>query len=106
MSAARTLETEHHILGGNLPVIVVGRIHPAEPDVGCGECAEIDDILFMNGKSIPTRMWKRITSKEIDACEEALLEASEGAAVERFYARVDYYRQIAKDRALDAMVSA
>ena len=99
------LETEHHILGGNLPVIVVGRIHPAEPDVGCGESAEIDDILFLNGKSIPSRMWKRISSKEIDACQDALLAAADGAAAERFYARMDYWREIAKDRALDAMVA-
>ena len=103
---SRELETQHHILGGYLPVIVVGRIHPAEPDVGCGETAEIDDILFLNGKPIPTRMWQRITSKELDACQDALLSAADGAAVERFYERVDYYRQIAKDRALDAQVSA
>lgn len=103
---SRELETEHHILGGNLPVIVVGRIHAAEPDVGCGECAEIDDILFMNGKSIPTRMWKRISWKEISACEDALMSAAESAATERFYERMDYYRSTAKDRALDAMVSA
>ena len=103
---AHTLETEHHILGGNLPVIVVGRIHPAEPDVGCGESAEIDDILFMNGKSIPTRMWQRISWKELDACQDALLSAADGAAAERFWDRVDYYRQIAKDRALDAEYAA
>ena len=102
---ARELETEHHILGGNLPVIVVGRIHEAEPDVGCGECAEIDDIQFLNGKSIPTRMWRRITSKELDACQDALLSAADGACAERFYERMDYWRGVAKDRALDAMVS-
>ena len=102
---SRELETEHHILGGNLPVIVVGRIHAAEPDVGCGECAEIDDILFMNGKSIPTRMWKRITSKELDACQDALLSAADGAAAERFYERMDYWRGIAKDRALEGLAA-
>ena len=100
------IETEYHILDGNLPVIVVGRIHPAEPDVGCGECAELDDIRFMNGKSIPTRMWKRIPSKELEACEDALLSASEGAAVERFYGRMDYYRAQAKDRALERLAGA
>lgn len=100
------LETEHHILDGNLPVIVVGRVHPAEPDVGCGECAEIDDILFMNGKSIPTRMWQRISSKELDACEDALLSAAEGSAVQRFWERVDYYRERQKDASLDRSAAA
>ena len=103
---AHEIETEHYILDGNLPVIVVGRIHPAEPDVGCGESAEIDDILFMNGKSIPTRMWKRISDKELDACEDALLAAADGAAVQRFWDRVDYYREIAKDRALEREMAA
>lgn len=71
---AKEVETEARILGG-LPVIVIGRIHPAEPDVGCGESAEIDDICWMSGKSIPDSMWERLPQKDIDACQDALLEA-------------------------------
>lgn len=100
------VEAEAYILNGNLLVRVEGKIHPAEPDVGCGESAELDDILFLNGKSIPNRMWQRISSKEIEACEDALLSAAEGAAAERFWARVDYYRELAKDRALERMAGA
>lgn len=60
-----------------LPVIVVGRVHPAEPDVGCGPCAEIDDICWPDGRSIPTRMWQDLTQAEIDACHDALLECAQ-----------------------------
>jgi hypothetical protein len=69
------IETKTHILGGYMPVIVIGRVHPAEPDVGCGECPEIDEICWANGKPIPTRMWKRLLDCDIEACEDALLEA-------------------------------
>lgn len=68
------LEAEARVIGG-LPVIVVGRIYPAEPDVGCGESAEIDDILLPCGKPIPTRMWARLSQADITACQDALLGA-------------------------------
>lgn len=68
-------ETEARILNG-LPVLVYGRIHPAEPDVGCGESAEIDEICWMSGRPIPTRMWERISDSDFRACEEALLESA------------------------------
>lgn len=70
--ATRT-EAEAYILGGHLAVTVEGRIHDAEPDVGCGESADVDEIYFSNGKRIPTRMWKRLSQKDLDACEAALL---------------------------------
>lgn len=69
-------ETEARIRNG-LPVTVIGRVHPAEPDVGCGPCAEIDDICWLGGKSIPTRMWQDLTQADIDACHDALLECGE-----------------------------
>ena len=69
------VEAETYILDGHMPVLVEGRVHPDEPDVGCGECPEIDEILFTNGKPIPTRMWQRLTQKDIDACHDALLGA-------------------------------
>ena len=72
---AKTTEAEARILNG-LPVIVYGRIHPAEPDVGCDESAEIDDICWMSGKPIPTKMWQRISDEDIEACEQALLESA------------------------------
>lgn len=71
MTAIQT-EAEAYILGGHLAVIVEGRIHPAEPDVGWGGGAEIDEIRFTNGKPIPSRMWQRISQKDLDACTDAL----------------------------------
>jgi len=71
------IEAETRILGG-LPVIVVGRIHPAEPDVGFGESAEIDDICWLSGKPVPAQMWKRLTQDDISACQNALLGSERG----------------------------
>lgn len=68
------LEAEAKILRG-LPVIVVGRVWPAEPDVGAAPSAEIDDICWPSGKSIPTRMWERLSDADYEACQEALLAA-------------------------------
>jgi hypothetical protein len=67
------VETEARILGG-LPVIVVGRIYPAEPDIGCSESAEVEDICWQSGKSIPTHMWQRISDSEYRDLRDALLE--------------------------------
>lgn len=67
------VETEARILGG-LPVIVVGRVYPAEPDIGCSESAEVDDICWLSGKSIPTRMWQRLSDGEYRDLCSALLE--------------------------------
>jgi hypothetical protein len=100
---ATEVETEARILGG-LPVIVVGRVYPAEPDVGCGESAEVDDICWPSGKSIPTRMWERISQKDLDACHDALLDEGSNAAVAMFWAKVDYLHQQARDRKLDEQI--
>ena len=67
------VETEARILGG-LPVIVVGRVYPAEPDIGCSGSAEVDDICWLSGKSIPTTMWQRISDGEYRDLRDALLE--------------------------------
>lgn len=67
------IETEARILGG-LPVIVIGRVYPAEPDVGCGESAEVDDICWLSGKPIPTVMWQRISDSDYRDLCDALLE--------------------------------
>ena len=93
-------EAEARILGG-LPVLVLGRIHPAEPDIGCSESAEIDDICWLSGKSIPTAMWERLSQKDIDACQDALLGEAESSATRRFWDRVDYLRDQQKDRAME-----
>jgi hypothetical protein len=66
------IEAEAKILGG-LPVLVIGRVHAAEPDVGCGESAEIDDICFTDGTPIATLMWERLSGDDYDACMAALL---------------------------------
>jgi len=70
---ATQVETECRIKGG-LPVLVIGRIYAAERDVGCGESAEIDDICWLSGKSIPSDMWRDLTDEDYAACQEALLE--------------------------------
>lgn len=71
---ATETEAEAYILGGHMAVIVEGRVFDAEPDVGCGESAEIDEIYFAsNGKPIPSRMWQRLSDKDFKACEDALL---------------------------------
>jgi hypothetical protein len=66
-------EADARILGG-LPVIVIGRIYPAEPDVGIfDEQPEVEDICWSTGKPIPTHMWERLTDADYEACKEALL---------------------------------
>jgi hypothetical protein len=70
---ARQTEADARILGG-LPVIVIGRIYPAEPDVGIfDEQPEVEDICWSTGKPIPTHMWERLTDADYEACKEALL---------------------------------
>lgn len=71
------LEAEARLLGG-MPVLAVGRVYLAEPDVGCGESAEIDDICWPSGKPIPTRMWARMSQADLDACQDALLDQGRG----------------------------
>ena len=68
-------EAEARILGG-LPVIVVGRIHRAERDVGLmNDYCDVDDICWQSGASIPTSMWQRLSSDDYERCREALLES-------------------------------
>jgi hypothetical protein len=93
-------EAQARILGG-LPVLVIGRIHPAEPDVGYGESAEIEDICWLSGKPIPASMWDRLTTKDLKDCEDALLCQGESDAAQRFWARADYLHDLRKERELD-----
>ena len=73
---AKTIEADCTILGG-LPVIAVGRVYPPEPDVGIfTNQADLDDLQWPTGHSIPTHMWERISQDDLDACLEALVEAS------------------------------
>ena len=94
-------EADAYILDGHLAVIVEGRIHPAEPDVGCGESAEIDEIYFSNGKPIPSRMWQRLSQKDLDACTDALMGAGRVSAWER---RQDWLADRADARRDDALL--
>jgi hypothetical protein len=87
------IEVEAKILGG-LPVLVIGRVHLAEPDVGCGESAEIDDICFTDGTPIATLMWERLSGDDYDACMAALL----GERDSYWDAYVDYVRDMRRDR--------
>jgi hypothetical protein len=94
---ARQTEADARILGG-LPVIVIGRIYPAEPDVGIfDEQPEVEDICWSTGKPIPSHMWERLTDKDFDACKEALLEGAAEAAAS--YA--DYLYDQRRDRQLE-----
>lgn len=91
------VEAEARILGG-LPVLVIGRLHPAEPDVGIfDEQPEIDDICWPGGKSIPTHMWQRISQKDLDECHDALRDAQTC----RIWDRADHRYEQARDRKLD-----
>ena len=66
------IETEARILGG-LPVTVIGKVHPAEPDVGIfDKQPEVIDIRWNSGRSIPKSMWLRLSDEDFSACEEAL----------------------------------
>lgn len=94
-----SIETEARILGG-LPVLVIGRVHPAEPDIGCGESAEIEDICWLSGKSVPDSIWKRLKRKDEDALHEAILAAAEGRAADR----ADYLYEQRRDAQLDAQM--
>lgn len=98
----RSVEAQARVLGG-LPVIVVGRIHPAEPDVGISnEQPEVEDICWLNGKSIPTHMWERLSSDDLDACAEALLNGGSDCMAD--YA--DYRRDMRRDRQLEREYAA
>jgi len=89
-------EAKARILGG-LPVIVIGRIHPAEPDVGIfDEQPEVEDICWSSGKPIPTHMWERLSDADYDACKEALLEGADDWAADR----ADYLYEQRRDRQL------
>ena len=69
-----TREAEARILGG-LPVTVIGKVYPAEPDVGLShEQPEIFDIRWGTGQSIPASMWERLSEDDLNACEEALCD--------------------------------
>jgi hypothetical protein len=90
------IEAEAKILGG-LPVLVIGRVHPAEPDVGCGESAEIEDLQWLSGTPIPTLMWERLSGDDYDACMAALLGERDSYRDE--YA--DYVRDTRRDREMN-----
>lgn len=101
MTAIQT-EAEAYILNGHLAVTVEGRVHEAEPDVGWGGGAEIDEIYFTNGKRIPSRMWQRLTQKDFDACTDAL----EGNGLVRAWERrAEHAFEYAKLKREDAMLS-
>jgi hypothetical protein len=97
---ATEVEAEARILGG-LPVLVIGRLHPAEPDVGIfDEQPEIDNICWLGGKSIPTAMWQRISQSDLDDCHEALRDAQTCS----FWDRADYLYEQRRDRMLDEQI--
>ena len=91
---------------GGLPVLVTCRLYPAEPDVGAGESAEIEDICWLSGKSVSNRVWRSIPQKDFDRLEEEALSAGEGEAVRWFWERVDYARERSKDRELERSFEA
>jgi hypothetical protein len=95
---SRNIEADARVLGG-LPVIVVGRVHPAEPDIGIfHEQPEVEDICWSTGKSIPTHMWERLTQDDLDACANALT----GEAVEYAAGYADYRYDMRRDAELGA----
>lgn len=70
------VEFETRILGG-LPVIVRAKILPAEPDVGIfSRWVDDFDIFWPRKpyKSIPDKVYNRISSRELDNIREEALE--------------------------------
>lgn len=94
---AHRIEACAHILGG-LPVLVIGRIHPAEPDVGIfDEQPEVEDICWSSGKPIPTHMWEKLSDADYDVCREALLDGAADLAADR----ADYLYEQRRERRID-----
>lgn len=70
------IEIETTILGG-LPVRVTAAVQPSEPDVGIIDPWPEDIQIFWIGKKpreIPQSVYKRITGKEYDLLDEAIME--------------------------------
>jgi hypothetical protein len=97
---AQQIEAPARIKRG-LPVIAVGRVYPAEPDVGAGPCADLDDICFPDGRSIPTHWWQDLTQADLDACHDALLNGGNDWRAD--YG--DYLYEQRRDRQLEAMAA-
>lgn len=69
-----TREFEATVKGG-MPVLVIARIHPAEPDIGImGEQVDIEDICWLSGKPITQKVWASISEDDMERLAEAALE--------------------------------
>jgi hypothetical protein len=66
---SKTVEFHSSIKGG-LPVLVLARVHPAEPDVGCGESAEIEGIFWLSERAVTDTVWNSIPRADFDRLEE------------------------------------
>lgn len=67
-------EFEDTVKGG-MPVLVIARIYPAEPDVGImHEYAEIEDICWPTGKPVTQKVYDSISKDDMERLTEAALE--------------------------------
>lgn len=75
---AKHTEAHARILGG-LPVLITGWVYAAEPDVGCGESAEIDEVCWLSGQPLPDHMQNRMSKEDEEECCDALLGNTGGS---------------------------
>lgn len=72
---AETVEFDSSVKGG-LPVCVVARIHPPEPDVGIfNHTAEIVSVHWTSGKEISDGVYASISTDDWLRLEDEALEA-------------------------------
>jgi len=63
------VEFECRVLGG-LPVIIQGRFHPPEPDVGIFHRQfELINILWQNGKEVSDKVYDKIMKNDMERIE-------------------------------------
>lgn len=71
---SRQVEFQSTVKGG-LPVLVVARIHAAEPDVGIfGKTAELEDICWPSGKPITAKAWNSIPEADLERLMDEALD--------------------------------
>jgi hypothetical protein len=72
---SRVIEFETTIKRG-LPVIAQVRLYPSEPDVGMGPSAELEDVMWMTGRSLPPDF--DIPGPDLDRIEREALDKDDG----------------------------
>lgn len=94
---SREVEFETTVRGG-LPVWVLVRLYPEEPDVGIfHEQAEVEDIQWLSGKTISDQVWASIPQADFDRIAEEAREGGNTQACDR----ADYLYEQMRDRKME-----